>query len=49
MSVVCSASLRDFLKKCFTGAMVLGASGGTGLLATVEQGMALERPAFAPG
>jgi uncharacterized protein (DUF362 family) len=37
MSATRSTSRRDFLKKCFTGAAVLGASGRMGLLAAAEQ------------
>ncbi len=37
MSATRSASRRDFLKKCLTGAAVLGASGRMGLLAAAEQ------------
>jgi uncharacterized protein (DUF362 family) len=36
-----STSRRDFLKKCVTGAAVLGASGRVGLLAAAEEGAAL--------
>lgn len=39
MGTACSSSRRDFLKKCLTGAAVLGAGGGTGLLAAPEQGV----------
>ena len=41
MSVMRSSSRRDFLKKCVTGAAVLGASGRVGLLAAAEEGAAL--------
>ena len=34
---------RDFLKKCLTGAAVLGASGGMGLIAGAEQATALAK------
>src|SRR5450759_2763338 len=37
MSAAHSANRRDFLKKCLTGAAVLGASGRMGLLAATEQ------------
>jgi len=37
MSAMRSASRRDFLKKCLTGAAVLGASGPVELLAAAEQ------------
>jgi len=37
MSAIRSADRRDFLKKCLTGAVVLGASGKMGLLAAAEQ------------
>lgn len=37
MSAMRSTGRRDFLKKCFTGAAVLGASGRMGLLAAAEQ------------
>jgi uncharacterized protein (DUF362 family) len=36
MGATCSSSRRDFLKTCLTGAALLGASGGTGLLAESE-------------
>jgi uncharacterized protein (DUF362 family) len=38
-----STSRRDFLKKCVTGAAVLGASGRVGLLAAAEEGAALAK------
>jgi uncharacterized protein (DUF362 family) len=38
-----STNRRDFLKKCFAGAAVLGASGRTGLLAAAEQEAALAK------
>ena len=38
MSAMRSASRRDFLKECFTGAAVLRASGTMGLLAAAQQG-----------
>jgi len=37
MSATRSTSRRDFLRKCLTGAAVLGASGRVGLLAAAEQ------------
>jgi uncharacterized protein (DUF362 family) len=43
MSVMRSTSRRDFLKKCVTGAAVLGASGRVGLLAAAEEGAALAK------
>jgi len=43
MSPMHSSSRRDFLKKCLTGAAVLRASGGMGLLATAEQEAALAK------
>src|ERR1017187_9548364 len=43
MSAMRSTSRRDFLKKCVTGAAVLGASGRVGLLAAAEQGAALAK------
>ncbi len=41
MSAMRSTSRRDFLKKCLTGAAVLGASGKVGLLGAAEQEAAL--------
>ena len=43
MSAMRSTSRRDFLKKCVTGAAVLGASGRVGLLAAAEEGAALAK------
>ena len=43
MGATCSIGRRDFLRKCLTGAAVLGASGSVGLLATAEQGKALAK------
>ncbi len=43
MSAMRSASRRNFLKKCLTGAAVLGASGRMGLLAAAEQEPALAK------
>jgi uncharacterized protein (DUF362 family) len=43
MSAMRSASRRDFLKECFTGAAVLRASGTMGLLAAAQQGAALAK------
>jgi len=43
MSATRSTSRRDFLKKCLTGAAVLGASGGMGPLAAAEQEAALAK------
>ncbi|MGA7379569.1 MAG: DUF362 domain-containing protein [Terriglobales bacterium] len=43
MSVGLSGSRRDFLKQCFAGAAVLGASGRIGLLAAGEQEAALAK------
>jgi uncharacterized protein (DUF362 family) len=43
MGATCSTGRRDFLKKCLTGAAVLGASGGMGLLAATEEGAALAK------
>ncbi len=40
MNTMHIASRRDFLKKALSGAAVLGAGGGTGLLAAAEQGAA---------
>src|ERR1039458_3581806 len=37
MSAAHSANRRDFLKKCLTGAAVLGGSGRMGLLVATEQ------------
>ena len=44
MSSLRSDNRRDFLKKCLTGAAVLGASGRMGLLAAAEEGAALAKP-----
>jgi uncharacterized protein (DUF362 family) len=43
MSATRGANRRDFLKKCLTGAAVLGASGRMGLLASAEEGTALAK------
>ena len=43
MGATCSTGRRDFLKKCLTGAAVLGASGRLGLLAAAEEGAALAK------
>ena len=43
MSAMRSASRRDFLKSCLTGAAVLGASGRIGLLAAAEQEAAVAK------
>ena len=43
MSAMRSANRRDFLKKCLTGAAVLGTSDRMGLLAAAEQGAALAK------
>ncbi len=43
MSSLRGANRRDFLKKCLTGAAVLGASGRMGLLAPAEEGAALTK------
>jgi len=43
MSATRGANRRDFLKKCLTGAAVLGASGRMGLLAAAEEGAALAK------
>jgi len=43
MSATLGANRRDFLKKCLTGAAVLGASGRMGLLAAAEEGAALAK------
>ena len=40
MNSLRGANRRDFLKKCLTGAAVLGASGKMGLLSSAEQGVA---------
>jgi uncharacterized protein (DUF362 family) len=47
MSATRSANRRDFLKKCLTGAAVLGASGRMGLLAPAEQQQQLQATALA--
>ncbi len=43
MSSLCGANRREFLKKCLTGAAVLGASGRMGLLSPAEEGAALAK------
>jgi uncharacterized protein (DUF362 family) len=43
MSAMRSASRRDFLKNCLTGAALLGTSGGAEWLAAAEQGAALAK------
>jgi DNA-binding Xre family transcriptional regulator len=43
MNTIHIASRRDFLKKALSGAAVLRASGGTGLLAAAEQGAAFTK------
>jgi uncharacterized protein (DUF362 family) len=43
MGATCNTGRRDFLKKCLTGAAVLGASGRMGLLAAAEEGAALAK------
>ena len=43
ISATCNTGRRDFLKKCLTGAAVLGASGRMGLLAAAEQGEAVAK------
>jgi uncharacterized protein (DUF362 family) len=43
MSAMRSDNRRDFLKKCLTGAAVLGAGGRMGLLAAAEEGAALAK------
>jgi len=43
MSSLCGANRRDFLKKCLTGAAVLGVSGRMGLLSAAEEGAALAK------
>jgi len=43
MGAMCSTGRRDFLKKCLTGAAVLGAGGRMGLLAAADEGTALAK------
>jgi uncharacterized protein (DUF362 family) len=43
MRSLSGANRRDFLKKCLTGAAVLGASGRMGLLAAAEEGAAFAK------
>src|ERR1035437_3666388 len=43
MSAIHSASRRDFLKECLTGAVVLRASGTMGLLAAAQQRLPLAK------
>ncbi|MGO9404159.1 MAG: DUF362 domain-containing protein [Terriglobales bacterium] len=43
MSSLRGANRRDFLKKCLTGAAVLGASGRMGLLSAAEEGATLAK------